>query len=200
MKTSENAKAERSENGAPVGRAKAGAKDQRRSRSPNAHHRRKWHLKNILVPTDFSDASKKALSYAVRLAQQTGGKITLLHVIEPMPVYPEAVYPEIMESDYWLVEAKQALLTQGKKAFQKLRLEERIDPRLVRNTRIRQGIPHQEITEAARELEADLIIIATNGRTGLTHVLLGSTTERVVRHAPCPVLVVREKEHEFIRS
>ena len=67
-------------------------------------------------------------------------------------------------------------------------------------TEVRFGQPVGEITEAALELEIDLIIIATHGRTGLKHMLLGSVAENVVRHAPCPVLVVREREHEFITS
>jgi nucleotide-binding universal stress UspA family protein len=69
-----------------------------------------------------------------------------------------------------------------------------------RSTLSRRGTPHREITEATRELTADLIIIATNGYTRLAHILLGSTTERVVHHTPCPVLVVREKERKFLRS
>jgi nucleotide-binding universal stress UspA family protein len=125
------------------------------------------------------------------LARRVGSKITLLHVIEPVPAYSDVVDPVILGSNFWL--------TKAKKAFQKLCDEDKVGQSLVRNTLIRDGTPHHEITEAARELGADLIIIATNGRTGLTHVLLGSTAERVVRHAPCPVLVVREKEQEFIR-
>jgi nucleotide-binding universal stress UspA family protein len=65
---------------------------------------------------------------------------------------------------------------------------------------IRQGRPATEIVEAAREIEADLIVIATHGHTGLKHVLLGSVAENVVRHAPCPVLTVRTSEREFIES
>ena len=65
---------------------------------------------------------------------------------------------------------------------------------------VRPGRPATEIVEAARELAADLIVIATHGRTGLQHVLLGSVAENVVRHAPCPVLTVREHEREFVES
>jgi len=62
----------------------------------------------------------------------------------------------------------------------------------------RLGRPYVEITEAARDTKADMILLATHGHTGLKHVLLGSTAERVVRHAPCPVLTVRDPEHDFI--
>jgi universal stress protein A len=65
-------------------------------------------------------------------------------------------------------------------------------------TCVRTGRPATEIVAAAREMDADLIIISTHGHTGLKHVLMGSTAENVVRHAPCPVLTVREKEHEFL--
>jgi nucleotide-binding universal stress UspA family protein len=63
---------------------------------------------------------------------------------------------------------------------------------------VRGGVPWQEVVDAARESDADLIIVATHGHTGLAHVLLGSVAERVVRHAPCPVLVVRERERDFL--
>jgi len=170
--------------------SKAGANSQSQSHAQNEVIQTKMELKNILVPTDFSDASKKALSYVASLAKKVGGKITLVHVIEPLPDYSEALDPVIIGSDFWL--------TQARKSFRTLCEEGHVAEALVRTPLIREGTPHHEITEAARESAADLIIIATNGRTGLAHVLLGSTTERVVRHAPCPVLVVREKEREFV--
>ena len=177
---------------AEAGRGKTSAKNQGSFRIQNEVRQPKWELQNILVPIDFSEPSKKALSYAISVAKQRGSKITLLHVIEPMPIYPDAAGAVIMAPDPCPDEAK--------KAFRKLCKEEHVEAHLIQNTLVRMGIPHQEIADAARELEADLIIIATNGYTGLAHVLLGSTTERVVRHAPCPVLVVREKEREFLRS
>ena len=73
-----------------------------------------------------------------------------------------------------------------------------IKPEIVEKLLVRQGRSFHEIADAACTLKVDLIIISTKGYTGLKHALLGSTTERVVRHAPCPVLVVREREHEFV--
>jgi nucleotide-binding universal stress UspA family protein len=70
--------------------------------------------------------------------------------------------------------------------------------KMVERVLVRYGTPFAEITDAARTLKADLIILTTHGYTGLKHVFMGSTAERVVRHAPCPVLTVREKEHEFV--
>ena len=65
------------------------------------------------------------------------------------------------------------------------------------NAVVREGEPHSEIVAAAEELATDLIVLSTHGRTGIAHVFLGSTAEKVVRHAGCPVLIVREREHEF---
>jgi len=70
--------------------------------------------------------------------------------------------------------------------------------KMVERVLVRYGTPFAEIADAARTLKADLIILTTHGYTGLKHVFMGSTAERVVRHAPCPVLTVREKEHEFV--
>ena len=78
--------------------------------------------------------------------------------------------------------------------------EQALDRYLVERTVVDYGRSFQLIVDSARMLKVDLIIISTHGYTGLKHVLLGSTTERVVRHAPCPVLVVREGEHEFIEN
>ncbi len=150
-------------------------------------------IQQILVPTDFSDYSKKALKYAVSVAEQLGAKITLLHVVESMEnSYPYAGYPFVVEPD--------EIMPAAEAAANQLCKEEKINPELIRETLVKEGISYQEIVETAKALKTDLIIIATQGRTGLAHVLLGSTTERVVRHAPCPVLVVREKEREFVSA
>lgn len=150
-------------------------------------------IQQILVPTDFSEYSKKALKYAVSIAEQLGAKITLLHVVESLAAsYPYAGYPFVVEPDE-IVSAARATANQICK-------EEKINPQLIRETLVQEGISYREIVETAKALKMDLIIIATHGRTGLANVLLGSTTERVVRHAPCPVLVVREKEREFVSA
>jgi universal stress protein A len=146
-------------------------------------------VKSILVPIDFSKPSKKALLYAVPLAEQFGAKITLLHVVEPLATADLVYFPVPMEYDRVIKAMKVKLDLLAKDA--------EIDPNLVR-TLIRYGSPFREITDAAKGLKVDLIIISTHGYGGLKHALLGSTTERVVRHAACPVLVVREGEHEFV--
>jgi universal stress protein A len=146
-------------------------------------------LKRILVPVDFSEHSEKALKYAARFAEQFGSNVTLLHVIQPMVYpadfgYPPTVVDTLDDVVRAQVEERLATLAHvSSPAAQSL---------------VRVGQPYFEIAAAARELEVDLIIIATHGRTGLKHVLLGSTAERVVRHAPCPVLTVRPREHDFV--
>ena len=148
-------------------------------------------IKSILVPIDFSAPSRKALDYAVPFAKQFGAKLTLLHVIEPIPGPDFAnSFPLMMENDKVVATAK------GK--LQMLVKQNAIDPKILERAVVSEGRAFHEIARAAENLKADLIIISTHGYTGLKHALLGSTTERVVRHAPCPVLVVRENEREFV--
>jgi nucleotide-binding universal stress UspA family protein len=149
-------------------------------------------LKRILVPIDFSDCSKKALQYALPLAKEHQAEITLLYVVPP--AYGSGEYTGI---DYAQLEA--SLKVGGQKELAKLaRNEVRRD--IFVDTLVRVGSPTREIIETARNLPADLIVISTHGRTGLKHVLLGSVAEHVVQRAPCPVFVVREREHEILAS
>jgi nucleotide-binding universal stress UspA family protein len=116
-----------------------------------------------------------------------------LHVVESLATsYPYAGYPFAVEPD--------EIMPAAKATANQICKEEKINPQLIRETLVQEGISYQEIVETAKALKMDLIIIATHGRTGLANVLLGSTTERVVRHAPCPVLVVRDKEREFVSA
>ena len=142
-------------------------------------------IKSILVPIDFSAPSKNALAYAVPFAEQFGAKLTLLNVVEPVatPDFAKS-FPLAMENDQVMAECKREL--------ERVVKQSGVSPRLVEKTLVRFGRSFHEIADAARTLKVDLIVIATHGYTGLKHALLGSTTERVVRHAPCPVLVVRE--------
>jgi nucleotide-binding universal stress UspA family protein len=148
------------------------------------------HPKKILVPIDFSSTSKKAFQYALRFAEQFGCKIVLLHVVEPVEAIagtPLAV--DIFaqpEEDTTAAEAELASLV----ASSRRRRNSFISA-------VRTGHAPNEITKTARELDVDLIVIATHGYTSWRHLCIGSTAERVVRTAPCPVLVVRDKEYEF---
>ena len=147
-------------------------------------------LKKILVPIDFSPMSKQTLEYAMRFAEQFGCEIVLLHVIEPLTAIAGApLAVDIFadpEEDTIAAEAELACLAKSSgnhpSAF---------------TSAVRIGHGPNEITKAAKELDVDLIMIAAHGYTNWRQLCIGSTAERVVRAAPCPVLVVREKEHEF---
>jgi len=150
-------------------------------------------VKKILVPVDFSPASKNAFRYALRFAEEFGAEVTLLYVVEPatatrftaVPGFPEI--PSFPESDFSVPKRNLRTLVASSHS------ENREPP----SWQIRAGVPSHEIVAVAKDDDFDLIIIATHGYTGWKHFCIGSTAERVVRAAPCPVLVVREKEHEF---
>ena len=148
-------------------------------------------LKKILVPVDFSPLSKKAVQYATRLGQQFSAELNLFYVIEP------EVPPAF--DGYMIAPPPISNCTANGYANRLSRLASSVRAAGVSRVQstVRTGLAAFEIVEAAKELDVDLIIIATHGYTGWKHFAIGSTTERVVRAAPCPVLVVREKEHEF---
>lgn len=157
-------------------------------------------LKKILVPVDFSDCSRKALQYAVPMARQNGSSLTLLYV----GVLPDYLGLDGGGFDYGIYDPDFSAVEADLRASGQQRLDQLIAEQVPREvpceTLIQVGAPKSEILAAARNLPADLIILSTHGRTGLKHVLLGSVAEHVVREAPCPVLVVREREHEFLAT
>jgi universal stress protein A len=139
-------------------------------------------LKRILVPVDFSEPSLRAFRYAARLGAQFGASILPVYVAEHVVYFDEAVtFP------------KGKVLEAMKGKLMELARRE-INELLPVYPQVLTGKPWREIIKAAREQAVDLIVIGTHGRTGLEHMLLGSTAERVVQYAPCPVLVVRETE------
>jgi nucleotide-binding universal stress UspA family protein len=149
------------------------------------------HVKKILVPTDFSETSKKGVQYALRFAEQFGCAIALLYVVEPAtPVVGAPLAVEVFtdEDEFSIAE----------KDLTELALESHANGAHSVTSLMRVGHAANEIIKAAKDLDADLIIIGTHGYTSWRHLCIGSTAERVVRTAPCPVLVVREKEHEFV--
>jgi len=147
-------------------------------------------VKRILAPVDFSDCSHKAFHYAIQFARQFNAELMLLHVVIALPPPPQMVIleRETLSAEYRVESAKQ---------LSKWRRE--AVPGVSVKAVTREGTAaHQEIVEAARESNSDLIIIGNHGRTGWSRILVGGTAERVVRHAPCPVLVIREREHDFV--
>ena len=150
-----------------------------------------FRIKKILVPVDFSDCSRKALQYALALAKEHQAAITLVHVVSP-PSYPVGEFGGL---EYGNLVAD--LRAGSKKQLAEIALQDVGDAAPV-DSQIRSGAPAHEIVDVATEFDVDMIVISTHGHTGLKHVLLGSVTEHVVRTAPCPVLVVREREHEIL--
>lgn len=146
------------------------------------------HLSNILVPLDMSEMSLKALRYAAPFARQFSAKLTLVHVVELVAYTPEMPYPPPLPP-HQTAEVKKEL-----KKICEANVPSDIETQLV----VRHDFAPDAIVDVARKTKADLIIVSTHGRTGLKHVFLGSVAEKIVRHAPCPVLVVREKEHDFV--
>jgi universal stress protein A len=151
-------------------------------------------LAKILIPIDFSGYSKKALTYAIPFAEKFHASIDLIYVVEPM-VYPadfsfgQVGFPNVEEE----------MRKRGEAELKHL-VEKEIRGRIASRTFVRTGKPFYEINQFAEEESIDLIIIATHGHSGMEHILFGSTAEKVVRKAPCPVLVVREGEREFIKK
>ena len=153
-----------------------------------------FRLKKILVPTDFSEASTKALTYAQAFAKQSAAEILLLHVVEPAyyPIYGADIVPDWGGMQTELLKASQVHLEE----FSRKHAAGFAPMQVI----VGEGIAWGEIVETAKKETVDLIILSTHGRSGLRHILLGSTTERVVRHASCPVLTVREREREFVNQ
>jgi nucleotide-binding universal stress UspA family protein len=149
-------------------------------------------LKRILVPTDFSDSARHALTYGLSFAKEYDAELVLLHVVETLPVgYATDLFPVPM------AEVFQELSAYARKELAALH-EEIVAKQVAVRELLRQGRPSTEIVNAARDEVIDMIVLGTHGRGVLDKALFGSTTERVVRHAPCPVLTCRPAEHEFV--
>lgn len=149
-------------------------------------------LDRILVAVDFSEHSEVALRYAAEFAGVFNAEVILCHVIEQPELISQVPpggefyfppnWPDIQEGH--AREACNRLLSDHKIAR----------GRVV----VKAGTPFVEIVRLAREEEADLLVVGTHGRGAVAHMLLGSVAEKVVRKAPCPVLTVRQGEHEFV--
>jgi nucleotide-binding universal stress UspA family protein len=150
-------------------------------------------LERILVPTDFSECSRLALQYAAAFAVQFGSELHLLHVIDDyFTLAPEAQLM-LPDRDQYLRDLQSA----AKLELSRLRSAEAAGvSRVVDSAPV--GHPFLEIIRYAGEHSADLVVMGSHGRSGLSHALLGSVAERVVRKAGCPVLTVRLNQHGFV--
>jgi len=140
------------------------------------------HFTHILAPVDFSEACLHGLSTAVNLARRSGARLTVMHVVKHLPLGSHVVLDAVGLQQDWERPAREKLAE-----FVQTHVPGDVPARQV----VRQGKPFHAIVEEAREQGCDLIVTATHGYTGLAHVLIGSTAERIVQHAACPVLVVR---------
>ncbi|MBA3609106.1 MAG: universal stress protein [Chthoniobacterales bacterium] len=175
----------------PAGKVRSSAKASSSSRSASAgatktRPRSRLKVETILVPIDFSAASLFAIRWASFIAQQTKAGIHLLNVHESGSPIAQSLGSPVIGSENEIKE-------QLHRDLQIVALRQKLSQA---SLQIRVGRPFHEICELAGEIHADLIILATHGRTGWERVFLGSTAERVIRHAPCPVLVARPTSRE----
>jgi universal stress protein A len=147
--------------------------------------------RKFLVPIDFSEHSKKTVESATQLAVLTGASITLLHVFQ-VPNYPAAFYQGLY-TEHEQVKIQVDLLKREANAQLALVIQQIVDRGVEAQPLLRIGNPYDEIVSAAKEVRADLIVIGSHGHAGLERFLVGSTAERVVQYAPCPILVVKKK-------
>lgn len=143
---------------------------------------------NILIAIDFSENSTYAFDYALTLARQFNAELTVMHVInEPIDLrgfYVPHISFEQLEKE---IEA-------GATGMMEKFCQEKMGDFRNYKTSIVNGIPYEEIIRKAKDIDASLIVLGTHGRTGLDHIIFGSTAERVVRSSPCPVLSIRLPE------
>ena len=144
-------------------------------------------VRSILLPTDFSDCARRAVPVAAEMARLLGARVVCLHVVEPVaqPVGWTPLAEPLPDAE--LGERLEESAARDLPAFSKSAEFEGLDVEDL----IARGDPASEIVRAAEERGAGLIVISSHGRTGLGRILFGSTAESVVRHARCPVLVVK---------
>ena len=149
-------------------------------------------LRQILLPTDFSGCANYALPYAAAIARATGARIICVHVVEA--VVPAVGYTGLAEP-MPIADISEQLEDSAERELPRL-----TDCEELKGVEVEEVIVHgdaaAEIVSLAEEREADLIVIASHGRTGLGRMIFGSTAEAVVRHASCPVLVVKPPQEE----
>src|SRR5262249_47298117 len=151
-------------------------------------------VERILVPTDFSDLSKAALERAVLLAEAFGARVTVLHVVVPLPVVLPAD-PALPIAPLPVARIDVRSAARSLRAF--VRPFRRAGVRV--ETLVREGAPAHDIAVAADALSADLVVMGTHGRTGLERLLLGSVAERTLRRLRCPVLTMSRVENAVVR-
>ena len=149
-------------------------------------------VRSILLPTDFSDCANFALPYAAGIARATGASLIFVHVVET--VVPAVGYTGMSEP-LPIADISEQLEDSAERELPKIAECEECAGLNVEEV-IVHGDAATEIVRVARESSVDLIVVSSHGRTGLGRILFGSTAEAVVRHATCPVLVVKPPQEE----
>jgi nucleotide-binding universal stress UspA family protein len=149
-------------------------------------------INKILIPIDFSENSKQALRYANSFGTMFSSELILVYVIEPVLYPPDFSLGQITVSTPGL----QEIDSRAREELSRLAEEERALGLTVKSL-VRTGKPFVEIIQCAKDEDVDLIIISSHGHSGMEHILFGSTSEKVVRKAPCPVLTLREPVKGF---
>ena len=148
-------------------------------------------IKTILFPTDFSNGARAAMDHAISLAKDYNAKLILLYVIQDISIAEWYIPSSISAADLVADMQKSASKEMEKWGAEVSGKVSSVEKMVVR------GVPFVEIIKTAKSKNADLIVIGTHGRTGIDHMLFGSTAEKVVRKSPCPVLTVRIAGKEF---
>lgn len=156
-------------------------------------------IKTILVPIDFSESSYKAILYGLSFAKEYQAKAILLSVIDDR-IFEES----LLLTDFMSLKYDEYDIREGRKQMVKKKIEPIISEMRRKFVEvevegdIRFGIVYKEIIKCAQEKEVDLIVMGSHGTSGIKHSLIGGTTEKVIRKAPCPVFTVKDREHEFV--
>jgi len=149
-------------------------------------------MQSILVPLDLSDYAGHALPYAAEFARTFDAGLHLLHVVDTQWVAASGgiAFPEYGDN------LLQRFEQEASKKLAQIAAD--LGDGVAVTTAVRIGPPHVQVVQYARETGLDLIVVATHGRSGLKHALIGSVAEKIVQMAPCPVLTVKHPEHEFV--
>ncbi|MCL4218476.1 MAG: universal stress protein, partial [Candidatus Hydrogenedentes bacterium] len=158
-----------------------------------------FHLRNVLFATDFSHYALYALNYAVAIARQEGGVVHVAHVLDAN------LYSSGSGLGVWLTNKDMEKLLDSMQEHAESRLTHLVSTIQASGVaeaqhHILRGNAAAEICQHARQLDVDVIVLATHGRTGFDHVVFGSVAEKVVRQSQLPVLCVKHPEHEFIQG
>ena len=151
-----------------------------------------FNIRNIVVPTDFSKLSFTAFGYAKDIAERWNAAIHIIYVLEKTPPFLAMRSLDVTEDEVMasMEEHARKQLDEAVRQFGEL-------PKIKITPVLKKGIDYEEIVKYAKESKADIIVVATHGRTGVLHTLVGSVAEKVIRYAKCPVLVTTPTEDDL---